>query len=141
LSLISVDADHFKLINDTYGHTAGDLVLQALARCLRVGARSEDTVCRWGGEEFLLICPKLSLGEGAQMAERLRRSVADLKVSAEGKVLQLTVSMGLASWRADMGTQELLLAEVDKALYAAKSNGRNRLAMVIDGQSRVLKSS
>jgi diguanylate cyclase (GGDEF)-like protein len=141
LSLISVDADHFKAINDTYGHAAGDLALQALAGCLRTGARSEDTVCRWGGEEFLLICPKLSLGEGAQMAERLRRSVADLKVSAEGKLLQLTVSLGLASWRADTGSQEVLLAEVDKALYAAKSNGRNRLAMVIDGQSRVLKFS
>jgi diguanylate cyclase (GGDEF)-like protein len=75
------------------------------------------------------------------MAERLRRTVAELKVNADGKLLQLTVSMGLASWRADIDSKEVLLVEVDKALYAAKSNGRNRLAMAIDDQTRVLKSS
>jgi diguanylate cyclase (GGDEF)-like protein len=139
LSLISVDADHFKAINDTCGHAAGDLVLQALAQCLRTGARSEDTVCRWGGEEFLLICPKLSAREGAQMAERLRRNVAALKVTWEGRPIQLTVSLGLAFWRADIASQDVLLAEVDKALYAAKSNGRNRVAMFVDGQCRVIK--
>jgi len=137
LSLISVDADHFKVINDDYGHAAGDLVLQALAHCLRTGARSEDTVCRWGGEEFLLICPNLPLGEGAQMAERLRRSVAALKVTIESKLIQFTVSLGVASWRSDMVSQEILIAEADNALYAAKANGRNRVATVVDGQRRV----
>jgi diguanylate cyclase (GGDEF)-like protein len=141
LSLISIDADHFKAINDTYGHAAGDSALQAMAQCLRAGARSEDTVCRWGGEEFLLICPNLTLREGAQMAERLRLNVAALKVTSEGKGIPFTVSMGLASWRADMGSQDVLLADVDKALYAAKSNGRNRVAMVSDGQCRILPVS
>jgi diguanylate cyclase (GGDEF)-like protein len=138
LSLISVDADHFKAINDSYGHAAGDLVLQALAQCLRAGARSEDTVCRWGGEEFLLICPKLSAREGAQMAERIRRNVAALKVTWEGRPIQLTVSLGMAFWRAEIASQDVLLAEVDKALYAAKSNGRNRLALFVEGECRVI---
>jgi predicted signal transduction protein with EAL and GGDEF domain len=75
------------------------------------------------------------------MAERLRRSVAALKVTFEGKLIQFTVSLGLASWRADMGSQEMLVAEADRALYAAKSNGRNRVATFVDGHSHVLKFS
>jgi diguanylate cyclase (GGDEF)-like protein len=141
LSVVCVDVDHFKKINDTYGHAAGDTVLQALAQALRKAARTEDMVCRWGGEEFLLICPNVALREGAQMAERLRRSIAALRVTVEDKQLQLTASLGLASWHAKLETQEKLLAEADKALYAAKAGGRNCVAAVLDGQVRVIKST
>jgi diguanylate cyclase (GGDEF)-like protein len=141
LSVVCVDVDHFKKINDTYGHAAGDIVLQALAQTLRKAARTEDLVCRWGGEEFLLICPNVALREGAQMAERLRRSIAALTVTVEDKQLQLTASLGLASWHAKLETQEKLLAEADKALYAAKAGGRNCVAAVFDGQVRLIKST
>jgi diguanylate cyclase (GGDEF)-like protein len=140
LSLISVDVDHFKNINDSFGHAAGDLVLQALGLSLRKAARTEDTVCRWGGEEFLLICPKMPLHDGVQMAERLRSSIANLEVIASGTLIRLTVSLGLASWCADMGSQEVLVAEADRALYAAKKGGRNRVGAVIEGKLRLLKA-
>jgi diguanylate cyclase (GGDEF)-like protein len=141
LSLISIDADHFKRINDSFGHVGGDLVLQGLGQILRGAARTEDTVCRWGGEEFLLICPNLSLAEGAKMAERLRRGVAHLAVSSEGQPIHVAVSVGVASWRESLASQEELLAEVDKALYAAKAAGRNCVAAVVDGQVRMLKAA
>jgi len=141
LSVVSIDVDHFKQINDTFGHAVGDIVLQSLGQALRGAARTEDMVCRWGGEEFLLICPNMALREGAQMAERLRRNIAALRISAEGRQLQLTVSMGLAGWHAELKSQEDLLAEVDRALYAAKAAGRNCVAAAINGQVRLLKGT
>lgn len=141
LSVLCIDVDHFKKINDTYGHAAGDLVLQALAHALRGTARTEDMVCRWGGEEFLLICPNLALREGAQVAERLRRNIAALTVAVDDKQLQLTASLGLASWHPKLETQEKMLAEADRALYAAKAGGRNCVAAVVDGQVRLLKGT
>jgi diguanylate cyclase (GGDEF)-like protein len=140
-SVVSIDVDHFKKINDNYGHAVGDTVLQALGQSLRGAARAEDMVCRWGGEEFLLICPNMAMREGAQMAERLRRSISALKVEADGKHIQLTVSIGIATWRTGMESQEELLVEVDKALYAAKAAGRNCVAAVVEGQVRLLKGS
>jgi diguanylate cyclase (GGDEF)-like protein len=139
LSVIGVDADHFKNINDSYGHFTGDVVLQALSKCLREAARAEDTVCRWGGEEFMLICPNLSVRDGALMAERLRRSVATLTVAETGRSLTITISLGLAAWRSGMNAPDQLLAEVDQALYAAKKAGRNCLAVMVGGQLRVTK--
>lgn len=141
LSVISIDVDHFKSINDVFGHAAGDLVLQDLAQCLRAAARQEDTVCRWGGEEFMVICPNLALREGAQMGERLRKLVGALEIVTQSKSIRITVSLGLATWRNGIADQEQLLAEADRALYAAKSAGRNRLALLSQGQVRVLKSS
>jgi diguanylate cyclase (GGDEF)-like protein len=129
LSILSIDIDHFKRINDTYGHAAGDLVLQTLGKSLRSIAREEDTVCRWGGEEFLVICPLMAAAEGARMAERLRGQIAKLGVAWEAQTLQFTVSLGLASWHQDLQSHDQLLAQADKALYAAKTSGRNRLAI------------
>jgi diguanylate cyclase (GGDEF)-like protein len=83
----------------------------------------------------------MAMREGAQMAERLRRSISALKVEADGKHIQLTVSIGIATWRTGMESQEELLVEVDKALYAAKAAGRNCVAAVVEGQVRLLKGS
>jgi diguanylate cyclase (GGDEF)-like protein len=138
LSVITLDIDHFKTINDRHGHNAGDAVLQRVSQGLRATARREDTVCRWGGEEFLVICPNIGLREGMNAAERLRKHIAELSILVEGTLIQVTVSLGLASWEAYMVNQEQLLSEADKALYAAKHGGRNRLAIISEGKVRVL---
>jgi len=129
-SVISLDLDHFKAINDRHGHACGDLVLQGVSQLLRAAARREDTVCRWGGEEFLLICPNMTLRQGVQAAERLRRLIESSPIGIGDKSVRMTVSIGLASWRADMKDTDQLLGEADRALYAAKQGGRNRVAIL-----------
>jgi two-component system cell cycle response regulator len=125
LSVIMIDIDH-KLINDTHGHAAGDLVLQQLSQCFRTTARKEDSVCRWGGEEFLMICPNVGALECVRMAERLRRLVEQIHINNEGKVIQVTISAGVASWSVQSKHVEQMLGQADKALYEAKDGGRNR---------------
>jgi len=139
LSIISLDIDHFKSINDRYGHATGDLVLQGVSQCLREAARREDTVCRWGGEEFLIICPAMSLPEGVQMAERLRKKIAELPMVVNGRSIPCTVSLGLAAWTNSSSSEEQLLAQADTALYAAKAGGRNRVAVMVQGKVRLMK--
>ena len=129
LSVIAIDVDYFKAINDIHGHTCGDVVLQRLSQNLRTTARNEDTVCRWGGEEFMVICPNMTQDEGLNAAERLRANIADLRIAVDGKLIEVTISLGLASWNRSLSTQDQLLAEADKALYAAKQGGRNRVAV------------
>jgi len=125
LSVIMIDIDHFKSVNDTHGHAAGDLVLQQLSQCLRTTARKEDSVCRWGGEEFLMICPNVGAQECVRMAERLRKLVEQIRINSEGKVIQVTISSGVASWSAQSQHVEQMLGQADKALYKAKNGGRN----------------
>jgi diguanylate cyclase (GGDEF)-like protein len=132
LSIISIDVDHFKSVNDLQGHAAGDEVLQRVSQGLRATSRREDTVCRWGGEEFMVICPNMALREGLQAAERFRKAIADLSIVINGKLIQVTVSLGLASWDSATLSPEQLLSNADKALYAAKKGGRNRLSVYSD---------
>ena len=139
LTLLSFDIDHFKAINDAHGHAAGDLVLQQVAQALRDASRKEDTVCRWGGEEFLVISPKVSLGEGVLSGDRLRKAVAGLVITVEGKSLPVRVSVGVASWDKALADQDELIVQVDKALYAAKAGGRNALAVFKSGVARCIK--
>jgi diguanylate cyclase (GGDEF)-like protein len=140
LTIISMDVDHFKSINDLHGHAAGDVVLQHIGQGLRAAARKEDTVCRWGGEEFLIISPNVDLKGGIQAAERLRKNVAALPITIDGKSISVTASFGLACWEREMVDQEQLLAHVDKALYAAKTGGRNRLAVFHQSKVRLQQS-
>ncbi len=140
LCVISIDIDHFKSINDTYGHAGGDLVLQRLSQSLRAVVRQEDTVCRWGGEEFMVICPNLALSEGIQMAQRLRKTIASTPTNIEGKPTQITVSLGISEWRMALQNYEQLLTEADQALYAAKRAGRNCLAVFAHGTAHVASS-
>lgn len=127
LSLLIVDVDHFKRVNDTAGHPAGDAVLQQVARRLADAVREEDVVGRWGGEEFLVIAPHTDLTGASVLAERLRRSVGASPVTADGAALTITVSVGGAAARGGlvMGRDDGLLRLADANLYVAKSRGRD----------------
>lgn len=127
LSCMMVDIDRFKQINDTYGHKTGDDALRLVAHALRGTTRVEDVVCRFGGEEFLLICPDIPTEQAYHYAERLRQNVADIHVRGDdGQAFHLTISIGVASKKSTLLNTEMLLQLADKRLYAAKSGGRNR---------------
>lgn len=122
--LIMADVDHFKAINDTWGHPAGDQVLQLVAAVLRTGVRATDSVVRWGGEEFLLVLPYCEQAAALLQAERLRERVA---AAEQGDVGRVTVSMGVAELQRDE-TLANLIERVDQALYQAKHAGRNQVS-------------
>ena len=129
-SVLMVDVDHFKTVNDTRGHDAGDTVLQAVAARLTAAVRADDSAGRWGGEEFLVVAPMTDLAGGARLAERIRSSIGDTAVPVdEGPDIEVTVSVGVASGDS---AEDVLLAEADAALYAAKRAGRNRVATADD---------
>jgi diguanylate cyclase (GGDEF)-like protein len=117
------DVDHFKRINDTYGHERGDRVLVELAGRLRAVLRATDVAYRVGGEEFVLLLPGRDGAAAVRVAERVRRAVSDVPVAG----LPLTVSAGVATTRAGEGSLPDLLSRADDALYAAKAAGRNRV--------------
>jgi diguanylate cyclase (GGDEF)-like protein len=121
-SLIMLDIDHFKRVNDTYGHRRGDYALKTLADVVRKSKRNADVLSRIGGEEFIILLPDTGLSDAGQLAERVRKSVEDFPFEEIGK---LTVSLGVTEFtQAD--NQESILKRVDSALYLAKGNGRNR---------------
>jgi two-component system cell cycle response regulator len=125
VSVLMIDVDHFKAVNDSCGHEGGDRVLEAVAARLRSAARPEDSAGRWGGEEFLVVAPMTDLGGGEQLGERIRCLVGDDPVVLTGgDRIHVTVSIGVASGTADA---ERLLVAADHALYRAKRNGRNRV--------------
>lgn len=130
LACLMIDADGFKPINDAHGHDAGDAVLQALARRLQGSVRREDLVCRIGGDEFLVICPRTPLAGALQLAETLRVAVAALRVPAGDGAWQGSVSIGVAALDTSMRTPQELLKAADAAAYNAKRDGRNRVASV-----------
>ncbi|WP_274363857.1 GGDEF domain-containing protein [Paenibacillus thermotolerans] len=124
-SVVFVDIDRFKSINDTYGHAFGDEVLKAVAAVLKQELRSKDFVARYGGEEFVLVLPGTGQHEAAGAADRLRRKIEASNIAAEGRTVAVTVSAGVASF--PEVSKEALLPCADQALYAAKRNGRNRV--------------
>lgn len=119
-----VDIDHFKSVNDTYGHQAGDEALKLVAKSLQHAARKQDVVCRLGGEEFMVICPDSDWKAGYTYAERLRKHVEDQPLQAAGIALHLTVSIGLTD-NVQLDSKDAMLQQADKRLYAAKAAGRN----------------
>ncbi len=127
LSCIMIDIDHFKLINDSYGHAIGDRVLKKIADIFSSTARSYDMVSRIGGEEFLVICSRSTLAESKQLAERLRQAIHSLRIRLDGNTIQATISLGVASWHEDMVSGEDMTKMADGALYRAKQQGRNRV--------------
>lgn len=128
VSLLLLDIDHFKRVNDTYGHLAGDAVLKGLSELLGHQARAIDRVCRYGGEEITVILPETGLEAATDVAERLRAAVEaqPFDVNAEA-ALRITVSVGVASWPAQADSAQTLVAAADAAMYAAKQGGRNRV--------------
>ncbi|WP_042945063.1 GGDEF domain-containing protein [Pseudomonas lactucae] len=128
LSLLMLDIDHFKNINDTYGHAAGDNVLRTVATAIKSQLRNVDMVFRFGGEEFLILLSNTSREAAAMVGERLRQAAQTQDYWAEGERIALTVSLGCSTLLA-AESAESLLRRADNALYVAKREGRNRLAM------------
>ncbi len=128
-SVLMLDADHFKMINDTFGHAAGDDVLRHLATLMQNKLRKVDTVGRIGGEEFALILPGAALPAAEAFAERLRQYVAATPVPQADRTIPLTVSIGVAGMSADDANADEVLTRADRALYRAKGSGRNMVAV------------
>lgn len=128
-SLIMIDIDFFKIYNDTYGHQAGDLILRRIAQAMLENTRNSDMVCRYGGEEFCIICPELTKEDAKKTAEKLRQIVETLELpkikSPQGE--SLTISSGVASFPEDGSNAYQLIMKADQALYRAKESGRNRV--------------
>lgn len=122
-SLILIDIDFFKRVNDEHGHDVGDLVLQTVARVLQANVRISDDVCRLGGEEFLVLCPATEVSEAVELAERLRTAVGFTMIDALGRTV--TISAGVAEKTQDDDGPSNTLKRADAALYAAKRGGRN----------------
>ncbi len=128
-AVMMVDIDHFKVVNDTYGHSAGDHVLSAVAHALAQNLREEDTVARIGGEEFAVSSPATNRLASIVLAERLRKAVANLALEYEGSQIPVTISLGIALRPHDGDSLEDLLAVADERLYLAKQQGRNRFCV------------
>ncbi len=128
LVVIMLDVDHFKRFNDTYGHDAGDLVLTSLADLLSRHVRARDILCRYGGEEFMIVMPNTDIETIGPHLEQIRRHVPKLELDFEGSKLEpVSISLGMAAWRDDATNWDELVRCADTALYAAKEQGRNRL--------------
>ncbi len=127
-AIIMLDIDHFKALNDKYGHSTGDTVIQAIATLLSGNTRRGDVICRYGGEEFTIVMRGATLRDGYEQAEKLRRACAALKLkSRNGEGLgPITISAGVAAYPVNGDAGRAVLDEADRALYRAKEDGRNR---------------
>ncbi|HBM50200.1 GGDEF domain-containing protein [Marinobacter sp. UBA3607] len=132
-SVVLIDLDLFKRINDNYGHDAGDTALQHFARLVRQVIRQTDVAARWGGEEFLILLPDTTLLQALSLAERLRTEVASAKFQHQGQELPVTISAGVCSI-SKAGSVNELLKQADLNLYSAKGDGRNRIAPRVRSQ-------
>jgi diguanylate cyclase (GGDEF)-like protein len=128
-SLILLDVDHFKQVNDRYGHECGDKVLVEVAKLGRKACRDCDVFCRFGGEEFIVICPESDLTGAAIVAERLREQLSKLTIPFDQHQLTVTASFGIAAVHVDYNRLQGMIAGADEALYEAKRSGRNRVAV------------
>ena len=126
MALLMLDIDYFKEVNDAFGHQAGDEVLQGLTACIHETVRLTDLKARWGGDEFIVLLLETKLGEAIDMAERLRRSVAERNFGVAGR---LAVSIGITGIEPE-DTMDSMIRRADKALYLAKHNGRNRIEVL-----------
>jgi diguanylate cyclase (GGDEF)-like protein len=125
-SLIAVDIDHFKPVNDRYGHTVGDLALRTLVARIKQELRAGDFIGRLGGDEFAIALPATDVEGARALAERVRRRIADTVVRSQANAIRLTVSVGIASYDRSDGSWTVMLDRADAALYEAKKSGRNR---------------
>jgi two-component system cell cycle response regulator len=129
LTVLILDIDHFKRVNDTHGHDIGDVVLKEFARRLKRSVRGMDLACRLGGEEFVVIMPETDLDRACQVAERIRSHAATetFDIGGTGEPLRVTASVGVASLERPGDTAEAIFKRADQALYVAKREGRNRV--------------
>ena len=132
VSFIMLDIDHFKKVNDTYGHLSGDVVLKIVAKIIKEKTRDSDFVARYGGEEFAIILTETSLKDGVVVAEKIRQAIESktIKISNNTSV-KVTVSCGIATVDPQtVKSAEELIDKADKALYKAKKDGRNKIAVI-----------
>jgi diguanylate cyclase (GGDEF)-like protein len=128
LSVLMMDLDHFKKVNDQYGHAAGDSILREFAERVSHGLRSTDALCRYGGEEFSAVLPETPACQAATVAENIRQLVLSLPFTHEDQKIPMTVSIGVATFvPGEQPSAAALLDRADKALYDAKNSGRNRV--------------
>ncbi len=125
LSIIMIDIDHFKAVNDRYGHAAGDMVLVGLVRMIQQQIRRSDVLCRYGGEEFVLLLPGMGLQDAYRRAEVLRTACENMAFMDDDLTVQVTISIGVVTYQEDTPDMEKLLRKVDRAVYDAKNCGRN----------------
>lgn len=129
--LFMIDVDNFKTINDTYGHQIGDKILKHIAEKLINTVRSADIVCRYGGDEFAIICPNLDSLSGLQLAEQLRHNIEIMKFTSNGKKINTTLSIGVSNFpENDIQCVSQFIAYADKAMYKAKRKGRNQIGLI-----------
>jgi len=127
LALVIADIDHFKKVNDQYGHLAGDMALAGVAQLISQNVRKYDVACRYGGEEIAVLMPETDLRRARLLAERIRKAVANRSFGGRGRPFSLTLSCGAAAFDPAMEAPEDLVALADKGLYRAKQTGRNRV--------------
>lgn len=128
-SVLLIDIDNFKKLNDTYGHSAGDHILTELSKALSLATQGRGTVARWGGEEFLILLPQTTLQDALEAAEHLRSRVEKTRYVFKRQVLQITISVGVSQYQEGEHVETTLLSKADKMLYVAKNSGRNRVVV------------
>jgi diguanylate cyclase (GGDEF)-like protein len=133
-ALVMFDIDHFKQVNDTHGHPAGDKVIQAVAEVVREQVRDTDYAGRYGGEEFVVLLPDIDSAGALLFAERLRQRIESLLVTYEGQVIPFTISLGVADLSDPVEGYQQLIERADQALYAAKKAGRNQTKVYLSNQ-------
>lgn len=128
-ALLMCDIDHFKRVNDTFGHAAGDAVIKAVANAVKKNLRETDVAGRYGGEEFAVLLVDTTEDQAMFFAERLRKTVENLAIEYNQQLLKVTVSIGIAEYQADMQEHRQWIEASDKALYTSKANGRNQVTL------------
>jgi diguanylate cyclase len=141
LSLFMFDLDHFKVVNDTYGHLFGDYILQAVTALIGSLIRSSDILTRYGGEEFCCVLPETDLSKAALIAERCRRAVAKNLFHFQGITARVTISIGVAQVYEEISTPEKLIDQADQALYMAKKGGRDQVSIASNQQANEVGSA
>jgi diguanylate cyclase (GGDEF)-like protein len=136
LSIAMIDIDHFKIINDTHGHTVGDLVIKELVALCKDDLRPYDLLGRIGGEEFAIMMVQCDLQKAFTVSERLRKRIVNHVISADGKDISIKISVGVAELSGDMESFESIMNRADQALYVAKKLGRNRVEKASLGPRR-----
>jgi diguanylate cyclase (GGDEF)-like protein len=129
LCCVMADIDHFKAVNDNFGHGAGDIVIQKMAQALQAAFREEDIVCRYGGEEFCILLPGISMADAAVIANRVRETITALIYNEVNEVLgrNITASFGVSSSYLGADDEQSLVERADMALYSSKETGRNKV--------------